>query len=424
MQTYQVVGRHQRQRGTTLLEALIAFLVLSLGMLAIARLQTQLRSSSDVARQRSEAVRIAQHDLESMRDFSVLAGTSGSRSYEGIDSLERSVDAVDGTANYRIARRIGTTGMPGAKTISVVVAWSDRSGTAQQVELGSIIAAADPAYSGALGLARGVSTVNKPYARSLQVPLNAKDLGNGSSAFKPVSDGTAAFVFDNRSGAVIAHCRSVGANTATRDLTIGSLGSCDTVNGLLLGGVVRFTSASPPDAGAANDVPLATTLSLTLSVGGSASAPVCTSEALKTVSFMEGGSRHVDAVPMDATVASFGLGGWEDTGERHLAYHCVVLVPPGGAWSGGVTLLPGDWRIGTLGTDRRVCRYSVDLDASGAIDANIEHPAIYVDVKAALMNQNFLVINGDEICPGAAPARSAAGSTDVFADLATIQHQP
>ena len=50
--------RHS-QRGTTLLEGLVAFLVLSLGMLSVVRVQSQMRLNTDVARQRSEAVRIA-----------------------------------------------------------------------------------------------------------------------------------------------------------------------------------------------------------------------------------------------------------------------------------------------------------------------------------------------------------------------------
>ena len=48
----------RRARGATLLEALVAFLVLSLGMLTMARVQSSLRLNSDIARQRTEAVRL------------------------------------------------------------------------------------------------------------------------------------------------------------------------------------------------------------------------------------------------------------------------------------------------------------------------------------------------------------------------------
>ena len=140
------------QRGTTLFEALIAFLVLSLGMVAIARVQGHLRLDADAARQRSEAVRLAQEDMETLRGFATIdaAATAGTRAFGAIASTSRSVDT--GTA-YRIERQIATAGALQAKSASVTVSWTDRSGSAQQVALHSIIAGTDPALSGALALA-------------------------------------------------------------------------------------------------------------------------------------------------------------------------------------------------------------------------------------------------------------------------------
>ena len=140
------------QRGTTLFEALVAFLVLSLGMVAIARVQGHLRLDADAARQRSEAVRLAQEDMETLRGFATIdaAAAVGTRAFDAIASTSRSVDS--GTA-YRIDRQIAATGALHAKAASVTVSWTDRSGSAQQVALHSIIAGTDPALSGALALA-------------------------------------------------------------------------------------------------------------------------------------------------------------------------------------------------------------------------------------------------------------------------------
>jgi type IV pilus modification protein PilV len=66
-----------RQLGVTLLEALIALLVLAFGLLTFAALQARLRINSDVAKQRTEAVRIAQEDLENFRAFGTLAADAG-----------------------------------------------------------------------------------------------------------------------------------------------------------------------------------------------------------------------------------------------------------------------------------------------------------------------------------------------------------
>ena len=68
-------------------------------------------------------------------------------------------------------------------------------------------------------------------------------------------------------------------------------------------------------------------------------------------------------------------------------------------------------------TNRRVCRFAVDHDGSGAIDANIEHFADYDDVDATLSGQNFLVVHGDWDCPSAAAA-------DPFPDATNLVTHP
>ena len=74
--------------------------------------------------------------------------------------------------------------------------------------------------------------------------------------------------------------------------------------------------------------------------------------------------------------------------------------------------------IGSGNGDNRVCRYAADVDGSGAIDANIEHPSDYVDVTGPLLAQNFLVVRGDQSCP------VAAGGDSLTAGIGTVPHQP
>src|SRR5205814_684705 len=70
-QIHLPVGRRS-QRGATLIEALVALMVMSFGMVALVGLMGNLRRSSDVAKQRREAMRLGQAEWGALRSFSVL----------------------------------------------------------------------------------------------------------------------------------------------------------------------------------------------------------------------------------------------------------------------------------------------------------------------------------------------------------------
>ncbi|MEO6410166.1 MAG: hypothetical protein ABIO45_15635 [Burkholderiaceae bacterium] len=417
----------RRMRGTSLLEALVAFLVLSLGMLTVVRLQTHLRASADVARQRSEAVRLAQQELENLRAFSAIAPGSGARAYadivSGVATLDDAAAQPGANTRYTLTRAVLDDAVPNAKSANLRVTWDDRSGSPQQIVLDSLIAGVDPAYSGALGVAPSNLRLRGALARAAEIPILATDLGNGSSAFKPVASGTVVLVFDNRSGVLTSRCTSAPGSSSNATLSTADLVGCTTVSALLLSGSVRFSAAAPPDAANANEAPLPLAIALATSGGSYASAPQCTSEAQKTVGVDVGGRRRLLDVSIDATAASLGFASWQETGARFVAYHCVVYPLASGRWSGRATIVASGWTIGAAATDWRVCRFSADLDGSGAVDANIEHPGDYSNVGSALANQNFLVVKGDQACPAGVASSFAPGAT-AFAPTGTVVHQP
>jgi Tfp pilus assembly protein PilV len=350
------------QRGISLIEALIALLVLSLGMLALGKLQSHLRLHADIARQQSLAIRLAQEDLERLRAFTVVAAASGVRAYADITTAAATVD--EGT-RFVLTRQITDVAGLRVKAASVNVVWLDAGGAPQTTRLSTLISGNEPALSGALALPPSGTPVAAVHARSVQVPLAARDLGDGRSVFKPLASGDMALLFDNTRGDLIARCTAPAA-TATAALTAADLTDCDTTRSLLLSGQVRFGIGEPA---------LALGVSLALSGGTYAKAPVCASEARTA-----------------------------RNGEAYAAYHCAVYPLASGVWSGRLDVVPTGWQIGLQSADWRVCRYSADLDGSGTIDRNTEHPASYAGVGVALTQQNFRVVNGTQNCPlGSAP---------------------
>jgi Tfp pilus assembly protein PilV len=401
------------QRGMALLEVLIAFLVLAFGFVGITRLQNQLRLNADIARQRSEALRLAQEDMESLRDFTTITPGPSGPAYTDIASASRTVDTASGyrtNTRYQIDRRITTNA--GFRTATVTVSWDDRSGQAQQAMLQSVIAGTPPALSGALSARLSGQPYKTVDGRSVFVPAYAHELGNGSSAFKPAVAGTIAFILDDASGVVTSLCTDVAANLRTQDLRSTDLTHCTALGGLLLSGVVRVSLASPPDAGEAHDAPLPLGVALALTGGPYPAAPTCLTEAQKLVAIpLANGGTGREAVPLGATPGSLGVASWTELDDRFVAYHCVI-PPLHGAWSGRSTLVPQGWTLGTTANDWRVCRYAADQDGSGAVDQNAEHPDSYDHVDRNLMQQNFLIVKGDQSCP------------DASASFATAQQQP
>ena len=130
------------QRGITLIESLLAALVLAIGLLALLRVPPELRQQAELARQRSEAVRLAQAEIEGLRGFVSL------EAHAAIADAARTVEPDGlGSPRYALERRVDATAWPQAHGIDVVVRWADRRGDAQQVRLSTFVGAQEPALA-------------------------------------------------------------------------------------------------------------------------------------------------------------------------------------------------------------------------------------------------------------------------------------
>jgi Tfp pilus assembly protein PilV len=396
------------ERGVALIEALVALLIMAFGMVALAGIQSTMRRGSDQALQRGEALRLAQGEMETLRDYSVLSaeaaasGPAGTRAYAGVTSA--ATNTAGGNTSFNITRTVTDWADPVAgqeqaqaalRQVRVRVQWQDRADNEQFVLLDSFIARADPALGASLGLPLSASATRRPAEREVSIPVTAQDLGNGKSVFVPSPNATVAWVFNNMTGVITGVC-TVAVGTLNSSLTAADVAACsNTTVGYLLSGVVKFSSAARPDPAQPGGTAWPLDVGIVNStLNGAISAPV---------------HQCFDDAPTSA-VNTMGF----------VSFNCIV--EPNNAtpriWSGRLEL--SGLNLGVGADAKKVCRYSADYDGSGSI-SNSEHPENYNAVSGSLTRQNFLVINAAANCPAGAAVNPANG---VFVNNSTIQQQP
>lgn len=393
--------------GVTLVEAMVALLIMSSGMLALIGMQGNLRRSADLARQRGEATRLAQQEIERLRAYSVLVrpanAASGVSGYSDILTPAINTDAGEQNSNasFRLTRSVGdwpqleSLPQPQAqlKALRVRVDWTDRAGSDQFVVLDSLISRADPALGGSLGIVPTAAPSRLRAGRNAQIPVGAKNLDgdNYISVFKPLNHGTLAWVFNNLTGVISGRC-TVPAGSTTTALTAADIAHCtNNTVGYLLSGFVRFSDATPPDALR----PRSTALSLDMVLAHLSPEPQ-----------QPPGFECYDDAPATSSAMLF------------VSYYCAIY-PNSAAqriWSGRLNVAG----MGLGGSGWKVCRYSADHDGNGQI-SNAEHPLDYVAVSGPLSKQNFLVIRATANCPTGQAVNAAAAN---FSSNATVLHQP
>lgn len=391
------------QRGVTLIEALVSLLVMAFGMVALIGLQGTMRNSADLARQRTEAVRLAQQEMETLRAYSLLqtSGNGGNlnRAYAQIVSTSTRANAGDdiGNASYDLTRTVTPTADGLGVAVAVQVVWQDRFGQQQQIQLDSVITRSDPRLAGALSVPPDGTPLRRPADRHPTIPPEARDLGDGRSLLKPPSLASGvAWIFDNKSGLIIQLCSGLSASSTTETLSQADVeAQCSgSVNAMLLAGYVRFSTGETPDP----ELPLSPALPLNLGlVAVSDKLPAPTHECF-------------DNAPPIA----------DPTRTQGVRYYCIVYpnvgrTPP--SWDGRLNILelplsgPGAYRV---------CRYSADYNEDKSI-SNAEHPLNYLKVEGSLVQQNFLVVAGARRCPAGYPLDPGQGH---FFNSATVEQQP
>jgi type IV pilus modification protein PilV len=448
----------RRQHGFSLIEALVSLLIVSFGMLGIAAFQFTLSRSSDVAKQRTEATRIAQREIDRLRSFAQREsdGNTADDRYTYVDDVvawgPSPVTATTTNTTFNLQRVVGTDAGDRLRWINVVVTWADRAGQPHEVRLASAVSDGDPSAIGVLGVIRRTAWTLSPKNRNVNVPFPLVNLAGGqTSAFSPPSSNVV-FTVDNVDGLVLQRCTGVTTLSEGIDLaTAGATCTSYAVPGYLLSGYVRFKTQGLPasasnidDPGSLTDptLPLLPTvydtfsgtftsqpMTITSSATGHAAAGYeCYSQRQLTV---RGATAQPDLTINEGDPLPTG---YTDIGApRFIAYACVVVpidhdsdATTAAIWSGTVTLSPDGWNFGSSGSlgptsgTGRLCRLTSDYNGNNAL-SNSEHPRFYRQVSGALDSQNFLVVNGGDSCPTDVAADLSSGN---LVDTNTARHQP
>jgi Tfp pilus assembly protein PilE len=233
------------QRGVSLIEAMIAMAVMGFGMLAIVGVQSNLRFNADMSKQRAEATRLAEQELELVRAFS-KAGSGGATETE-FDKIaskaEVSKSSAQFNAEFKLTRGVIDAPDGISKMLVVVVKWVDRTGESREISMHDMISRVDPMLSGFVKAERPLTAIGKRSGRHPTIPVDAVNLpgDSGKSIFLPPNAaGGTAWVFNNWTGAITNRCTGIADYGSVSASTVAS--NCTTlpIAGQLVSGVIRF----------------------------------------------------------------------------------------------------------------------------------------------------------------------------------------
>lgn len=343
--------------GFTLIEVLIALLLVGAGLLALGSLQSNLSRHTDLSRQRGEATLLAQAGMERLRHQSHLPIANADLSSQepqrnlltgGSENVSSDNFNTSYTRSWTIAGEVSDALRP----VTIALRWIDQQGSDQQLQLHSALQATQPLQSAQAGQ-RPVATPpwSTPLQRHAAIPTTARP--DGPSRSRLDIEGRWRLVFDNTTGLVLELC---GTGAEGADLTI-----CHAIHALLLSG---HLSRSVPD------LPWPTGLDVS-GLSGVANSATC------LLSLRPAGAGDTDV---------------------NLDYFCLLPLQTGQTqWQGKPR-----WRSLPTQDTLLVCRY--EYAATGGADEaqrNVQGPDGYGPVSRSLAQQNYRLhrATADTLCP-------------------------
>lgn len=368
------------QAGFAIIESLIALLIMGFGMLSLSGMQMALSRHADDARQRTEAVRMAQEKMEEFRSYTAITTSTPGPDTFGANALNWNAlgngqDSLTRNAVYVRSWTLNGNAEIPMRAATVRVAWTDRANAAQTVTLSSILSRTDPVDSGLLGFPLPLSSQRKhPNNRNPSIPIHAIDLGNGLSAL-PFGRAGQYILFNNLSANGVQACALAEPPTRSKPEEI-----------LAAMSKAKSSQCKPLSAYIVSGY-----------VGRDSSVSVSDWNAIESGLGIEHSGISRNAAGTLGISCQFGTAVNQASGADipdFKFYLCVIPLAAPAAntpfdWSGKVLLAgPAPWHAS--GSKYHVCRYeyAATRDLS---DANRRNVQPYSHVNTSLTQQNYLV---------------------------------
>ncbi len=134
--TFNANNKKNRQCGFSLIEVLISFLLLGVGVLGLLKMQSTLAVQSEYANRSLIALDLAQSKMHWFRSRSISGGNNTIAFSSIVDNDEATPDGYH--IRWKVASGVGST-THSIKRIRVISSWQDRFGHTQQVELETML---------------------------------------------------------------------------------------------------------------------------------------------------------------------------------------------------------------------------------------------------------------------------------------------
>jgi prepilin-type N-terminal cleavage/methylation domain-containing protein len=322
------------QSGFSLLEVMIAVVIIGFGVIAIGKFFSVSMLNSGFVHQQTIALSLADSKIEDLRAYDSLTtynAISTSTELDGVYTISSTINPI------------ASAGSLGAyKEIAVTVAWTDLLNQPQTITSTSVIGSNDP-KSIAYLLKNHTPQDNQvhPFNRVLKVPIPAINQNDGTSIYSPPG-ADISISLDNTSGDIVGG--SIVPDTIADDTAY-----------YLLSGYISFGSGSTDPSTDAE--------------------------------------RNIDII-LNITASDYDC--WDDSHlppdakayPGFITYSCIIKGFGAGdpVWSGTIRMeLDTSGVVVDLSTVDNICRFDNTL-------------ASYTDISETLANQNFIIIKSTRSC--------------------------